>query len=175
MRSTANRWFSEEARQAGWISAGACVVVASACLLLASVERAPQGILLVYALFLIGLGWVAVGALNFRRWHSFRKSMEACVAAVVNTYKLLGAVAAIYLCFSILLGPIFLNLLFMLIFWSLYLLFYVAVSFLIATVTACAAGASLCGLLWVMRYVGETGRSEESHKKYAPRALRIVL
>jgi len=175
MRSAARHWFTEEARQAGWLSAAACVIVASACLRIASAARGGESVVLVYLLLPVGLGCVAVGALNFRRWHSFRESMNACLAAVVNTYRLLGTLALIVLAFSLLLGPLFLYLLAVLIYASIYLAFYISASFLIAMVLAWAAGAVLYGLLWLMRYAGELGRGDSASKQESPRVLRAVV
>jgi hypothetical protein len=60
-------------------------------------------------------------------------------------------------------------------FWSLYLAFSPAVFFLIGASVACAAGATLYGLLRLMRYVGELGRGVEGQKHEAPRGLRMVV
>jgi hypothetical protein len=175
MQSTAKRWFTEEVRHAGWISAGICVVLACACLSLGAAAHASRAILLVYPLLPVSLGSVAVGALNFHYWHSFRESMEACLAAVLSTYKLLGVLVGTGLCFLMVLGPVFLYFLLLLFFWFLYVALTIVVSFVIATLLAWAAGATLYGLLQVMRYLGQGAQKEPTGKEARPRALRMVV
>jgi len=151
------------------------MTVASVCFWMARDARGAQPVALIYALFPIGLGCVAVGALNFHRWHSFRESMEACVAAVVNTYKLFGTMALLALFFSILRGPMLFYFVVLLVYWSLYLALYLALIFLIAVLVAWAAGAGLYGLLLGMRYLGELGPSEKVGKEEGSRVLRVVV
>jgi len=151
------------------------MLVASVCFWMARDARGAQPVALIYALFPIGLGCVAVGALNFHRWHSFRESMEACLAAVVNAYKLFGTMALLALFFSILRGPMLFYFLVLLVYWSVYLAFYLALSFLIALLVAWAAGAGLYGLLLGMRHAGELGPSEKVGKEKGPREVRVVV
>lgn len=173
MQSSARRWFTQEAEHAGWISAIACVV--GACWCLGSGMTRSSWFAILYPILPIALGCVAVGALNFRRWHSFWESMEACVASVVNVYKMLGVATLIALLYSVPFGRTFLFLVVLLTLSSFYLAFYLAMIFVVAVLVSCAAGALLYGLVWVMRYAGQLGRSETHGKEEPPRALRMVV
>jgi hypothetical protein len=45
----------------------------------------------------------------------------------------------------------------------------------VAVLAAWAGGAALYGLLWLMRYVGQLGRTETHGEDERPRALRMVV
>ena len=101
--------------------------------------------------------------------------MAACFLAVVCAYKVLGTLVGISLLFSMVYGLAFLYLLALLIYASLYIAFYVSVSFLLAALLAWAGGATLYGLLLVMRYAGRTGEPTGGGKDNVPKVLPVVM
>jgi hypothetical protein len=172
MPSAAKHWFTKEVISAGWISAITCLVGACWCLGWAKVTHS-SAVAIVYPILPVALGCVAVGALNFRRWHSFRESMAACFMAVVSVYQLFGAILFLAVLASLAYGRAALYFLVLLTFWSVYIALYLAVIFCIAVWLGCAAGGALYGLSWLMRYVGQLGQ-RESGRHEPPRALRMV-
>lgn len=179
MQSEGSVWFSPESKRAGWFSAGASIVAMFACLWLASVTSGSRAIPLLFGLSPLALGWVAVGALNFRRWHGLTESLKACFLAVLDVYKILGTLVALSLCLSLfstlIYPPAFVYLVILLIYGFIYLIAYILASFVIAVAIAFAAGSVLYGLLWVMRSLGEMGGPDPRAKNDTPRPLRLVV
>ena len=163
--------FAKEANRAGWIAVIASTSLAVACYWLAKVMKSP----VIFVLYPPGLGAAAVGTLNFRRWWGFGESMAACFLAVVNVCKVVGILTLLCLVFSIAFGPVFLYYLVLIICAAIYWIGYVVLGFAIVVLAACLGGSVLYGLLWVMRYVGQTGRADADTKGRAPHPLRMVV
>ena len=168
MRPTKKVWFSAESKRAGWTSALANLVIF--CLLAGYFRNADSTLGgLLYPICAIALGFVAVGTLNWRRWHSFSESVAASFQAVLAIIQItllvlmLGALVAFAW-----LGPAA----------SLVVLLYVGaalmVIFAIALVLACGSGAALYGLLVVMRYAARIAQPRSVTDELKPRPLASV-
>jgi hypothetical protein len=166
LQSAVPESFAKEATRAGWIAALASTALAVACYWLVAVTKSWT----IFALYPLGLGALAVGAMNYRRWYGFWESMAACFFSVVDVCKILGALVGLYLFMAIIHPPAFLYFAIMLVCALFYFLGYILAGFAIAVATACAGGAVLYGLLLVMRYLGD-----KRPKENAPRPLRMMV
>ena len=164
--------FSAESKRAGWISAVANVALFS---LLGWIFRNTHSasIGLFYPGFGIALGVVAVGVLNWRRWHSFGESMAASFQAALAAFKMmlltLLLVALVVFAWR---GPA--AFLLVLIYVGAALVIYGILIFAIAVLLACAGGAILYGLFVVLRYAGRIGQAGGGGDEFKPRPLASV-
>jgi len=174
MPSTKKSWFSPEAKLAGRLS----VLLSSAVFtflgwILRSAD--PRNILWFYPLCVLSLGAFAVAALNWRRWHNFRESMQAAAYSVVTSIQ-------ISLCVLLPLGLIagakgnLLLVLFIFIFYlAIPIALYIVVGVPILIGVACVGGAALYGLLVVMRRIGGVHEDPVQNKDFRPRPLRMLV
>jgi len=172
MRSTEKVWSSAEVRRAGWISALTNLALFT---LLArsfrSVHSAFDGLL--YPIFAIALGVVAVGVLNWRHWQGFRQSMAASFQAVLVIFKItVGTLILAALVATAWKGPVaFLVVLF---YVGAALLLYSWMIFAMALGLAWGGGAFLYGLLLAMRYAARIGQARSGGDELKPRPLLSV-
>jgi len=174
MRPTKKVWFRAGCKRAGWISARTIIVIFG--LLVWNFRNAQSPFLpWFYPLATMSLGAVAVGALNWHRWQTFRESLKASVYSVIVLSKLFGLLV---LPFTLLIGTkgnLLLLIAIVIFYLAIPLLIWLVVGVPILIMVACIGGSALYGLLMVMRRAGGTGhmaRVEEVHK---PRPLQMLV
>jgi hypothetical protein len=128
-----------------------------------------------YPISAIGLGAVAVAALNWWRWRTFRESLLACVYSVIAIFK--------FCLFLLLPLMLIIGTRGKLLVVVMILIFYLAIPLLICVVlgiptlmaVACIGGSALFALLMVMRIVGGARYQPELREAHKPRSLQMMV